>query len=198
MPDNDEFLRRLEATTLGATITREIQEARLSERTALANELAAQHKNVEKEFPRLEAAAAKTLAAVREAEAALRAARDKHARAAGAKTMASLSYTARCQEIEHELAATASPLIAEFIEKMKDDAEATRKAIQTTPRTEIDVWAARNVVRTESNADRIRARLSAIAAAIEAATEAALLADQSGIPALLHRLEADLPHVEGK
>jgi hypothetical protein len=48
----------------------------------------------------------------------------------------------------------------------------------------------------ESNSARIRARLAAISAAVEAAQGAMLLADQSGIPDLLFRLEAGVPLLE--
>jgi hypothetical protein len=195
-PSSKEFLDALRVSEIGAQIAQEIDQNRYAARKALADELEQLHRAVEKSFPKLSAAAEKTLADLRAAETALQAARIKHGQAVGAKTSASLAYTARRNGLEAELTATASPLLSEFVIRMREEAKRTRKALTTTVRTETNFVTGRKNDIVASNSARIRARLAAISAAVEAAQEAMLLADQSGVPDLLFRLEAELPPVE--
>ena len=107
-----------------------------------------------------------------------------------------MTYTAQRNEIEAELARTSSPLIADFIARMREDMAATRKKIALSVSTQENWLTGHKSQTATSNAARIRGRLLAISAAIESAEDAKLIADQSGVPDLLFRLEAELPPIE--
>jgi hypothetical protein len=195
-PTSREFIEALRVSEVGAQIASQLDAARLADRRQLADELARINSEIEKAYPRAVSAYEKQAAEVRKLEEALQAARTKAMQLAGARTTLSARYTSSRLDLEAQLAATASPLLRDFIARMREEAERTRKALTTTVRTEVNFVTGRKNDVVESNSARIRARLAAISAAVEAAQGAMLLADQSGIPDLLFRLEAGVPLLE--
>jgi DNA repair exonuclease SbcCD ATPase subunit len=192
----DEFFDTLRTSTaIGREITKQIDEARLSERKQIAAELAALHAGIEKEFPKLASAADKAIAELREAEKRLEAARQKVDSAVSAKSAASWNYTYQRDKLERELVESASPLLGEFLEWARSEIVAARRQASARHWTEQSLFKG-PVARTENNFASVAAKIEGLNLAIESATEARLLADQSGIPALLEQLRAGLPKIE--
>jgi hypothetical protein len=106
---------------------------------------------------------------------------------------ASFEFDARRAEIEKQLKATASPLIAEFIAEMREEHERIRKApVMVDGEINKRSWSIDRKTMRDNMASRL-IRFHAVRHAIEDAGELYLMADQSEVPARLDKLRDGLP-----
>jgi hypothetical protein len=196
-PKSNAFIDALNASEIGAKISAELAEKATAERKLLADELSKLNDSAERDYPKIVAATEKAFAAFRDAEAKLQDAKNAALAANGARLAASARYTRRRAELEHELAQSASPLIAEFIVWCRDDMQATRRKFTSRSWDEKNQVTGARFPKSENNGASICARVAALFAAIEATNDMKLIADQSHVAAALEKIKADLPKVGG-
>lgn len=195
-PKSQEFISALKGSAVGAQIERELAERRTAERQRIADELSRLNAGVGKEFDRVAKAADAARKAYEEAHQAAEQARLKHAAATAAKVGASMRYTQARGDLEAQLAQSASPAIAEFVVWCRDEMANARKAFRGNSWTERNPITGVAVAKAQNNGASINARVAGLFAAIERANELALIPDQSGVPAALEKLRAELPEVK--
>ena len=195
-PKSTAFLDAIKASDVGAKIAADISAKITAERQKIADELARLNGEVEREHPKKIAAVESAGAAVRKAEKALAEARTKLMQANAARIGGSATYTITRSDLEHQLAESASPLIAEFTAWCRDDLDATRKKFESRSWQDVNEITGRAFARSVSNSKSIAARTAALFAAIASAEELKLVPDQIGVAEALAKIKASLPEVE--
>jgi hypothetical protein len=194
--NSNEFLQAIRTSELGAKIAADLDAQRHEARKALVDELNLLNAQTEASFPRLVAEVDKAAAAVRKAEIALRDARDKHARAVGARTSASATFTYRVNELEKQLTDTAHPAIADAKAWALAELQKARKAIATRVSHSENFITGQRRETVESNAAAIRERLSGLNGMLEALNDLSLLAvtDDNAMTAI-DQMRSALPKI---
>lgn len=162
------LMEKFLAGPTGRKLQAEAEGEELGKRKALAAELAGIRDQEGEEVPKLAAASEKARLAVLKAQETVREAQAAHARAMSASLGGSTSFSAKIGRLEGELRPTADPEIAAFIAHLGELAEATRNSL-VSGAERLGWQGLRAVIRPASNAEAVRRRLAAIAAAREVA-----------------------------
>jgi len=131
------------------------------------------------------------------AEKALAAARLAQGHAWAERHTRKLGFEAAFDNATRTLVETCHPAIGVFLGEMRDEYDRTRR-IRVDDRSEVVINqnTGKKTRKSESNKDRIVARMAAIREAVAEAEEMRLLADQSGVPAALQKLKNELPSAD--
>lgn len=189
-----ELLDDLGSGPLGQKIARERQERRLAQRKEWAGEIAAVEERERKDLPPLRAVEEAAVAKVRDAEAALAAAREAWGRALTATSSAATQFAGERSHLEGELRRTASTEIDDFIAELSREWESTRRQGVSSSGGGLGWRGEREPV--VSNAESVRAHLEGIQAARQAADALALRAlDAPALAREIGRIRDGIPAV---
>ncbi len=195
--DDSNIVRLLAGSEVGQAALAQQAAANTMARRGLIAQVKALEREYEKRLPKIEAALAQALTAVKSAEAALLAAQKTAAAALGAKSTASYTYSGRRDRLEQQLRATAHPALDGWCREMRAAQDEARPRFSYFQQRETNPLTRLVRTTTINNAKSVAARVSAIMAAIDDAERLALeLDDQTLVPEKLGALASGLPPVE--